>query len=170
MNPNYEVIKQSGITLMEWLNSPCFQEDLRPLPWDGTIFYMPIDVVRNKIDIMEEVFGATVDQIDVSVSAINTFDKDTCFWGAVKFIIYHSDFRNGEKIICGTASFLKSQYTGSWSFSQISEALSISRCFGKQWKQFGRDINKDPDTVKEFNSPSIKSQNNLIKNTLRNAT
>lgn len=158
-----DTIKESGITLIGWLNAPCLPEDLLPLPWDLNISYLPIEKVRLKFSIMEEVFGATVEQVDVSTNAINTFDKDTLIWSCVKFIVYHPDFLNGRKMFVGTASFLKGQYGQGWAYSQIGESLATVRAFSKEYAQFGKDLNKDIDSIKDLKSPKGSKENSVSK-------
>lgn len=155
-------LKESGISFIEWLNTPCLPEDLLPLPWDLNISYLPIENVRIKFSIMEEVFGATVEQIDVSANAINT-EKDTLIWSCVKFIVYHPDFINGRKMFVGTASFLKGQYGQGWAYSQIGESLATVRAFSKEFAQFGKDLNKDIDSIKNLKSPKGSSKDSVSK-------
>ena len=140
-------------TLIEWLNADPLSEDIFPLPWDMNVSYMPIEVVRKKIEVMENQFGATVTQTDVFVSAINTFQKDTCFMATVKFEICHKEFNDGVKYIVGAASFLAGQYSGGWSFAQIAESLATTRAFSKHWKQFGKGLNDKEDSMKNMKAP-----------------
>ena len=168
MNPNYEAIKQSGITFKQWLKSTPLPEEQSPLPWDLTINYLPIHVVRQKFDIMEEVFGAVVEQVDVTAGAINCMDtKDTCFWACVKFIVYHDDFKGGKKTFCGTASFLRGQYQLGWAYTQIAESLATTRAFSKEYEQFGKGLNKEIESIENLKSPKDKKQPDAIKNTIK---
>lgn len=163
----YEDIKQSGITFKQWLKTPPLPEELSPLPWDMNINYLPVDVVRKKFDLMEEVFGAVVEQVDISAGAINCIDtKDTCFWACVKFIVYHEDFRGGQKSFCGTASFLKGQYASGWAFTQIAESLATTRAFSKEFEQFGKGLNKEIESIENLKSPKDKKKPDAIKNTM----
>lgn len=160
-------------TLLEWLNSEPLPEDIMPLPWDLSVSYIPIEVVRRKIEIMETQFGAIVTQTDVNVSAINTQtkEKDTCFMATVKFVIEHEEFK-GSKTIVGAASFLAGQYSGGWAFAQIAEALASTRAFSKQWKQFGKGLNDKEDAVKNMKAPAngtAKETSSNVKDTLKTA-
>lgn len=155
--------------LIEWLNAPCLSEDLLSLPWDSEKLYMPIKTTREKFRIMENQFGAVVEQIDLSVFAINTYLKDTLFTATVKFIVYHEDFKRGQKTFCGTASFYISQYDGGWSFAQIAESIATTRAFSKDFAQFGKGLNEELETLKDLRSPSGKSKSGAVKNSMRNA-
>lgn len=168
MNPNYQSVKDSGITFKQWLKSSPLPEQLTPLPWDMNVNYLPIDEVRKKFDLMEEVFGAVVEQVDVSAGAINCIDtKDTAFWACVKFIVYHDDFKGGQKTFCGTASFLKGQYASGWAFTQIAESLATTRAFSKEFEQFGKGLNKEIESIENLKSPKGKEVKDSIKNTLK---
>lgn len=172
MNPNYEAVQkaitESGLTLKEWLKTPALPEELSPLPLDKTKNYLPIDEVRKKFELMQDVFGAVVEQVDVSAGAINCIDtKDTAFWACVKFIVHHDDFKGGKKIFCGTASFLKGQYASGWAFTQIAESLATTRAFSKEFEQFGKGLNKEIESIENLKSPKGKEVKDPIKNTLK---
>ena len=163
-------IKSSGITLKQWLNAPCLPEDFLPLPWDNNIYYLPVDVARRKFKIMDEAFGATVDQTDVIPGVHNTLDKETIIWASVSFKIYHESFNGGVKVLCGVASFLKGQYSNNgkgWAFMQIAESLATTRAFSKEYAQFGKDINKDFDSIENFKSPKDSSKKDTANNTAK---
>lgn len=152
--------------LIQWLNQSPLPEDFYPLSFSPDVMYMPIEVVRRKFDEMKSVFGATVEQTDVQTNAINTFNKDTLIWSSVKFKVYHKDFLNGVLNLSGTASFYIGQYSGSWSYAQISEALATVRAFSKEFKQFGRDSEKSIEGIGNLKSPTIAKKNDSVKNTM----
>jgi len=156
-------------TLLEWLNSEWLAEDVTPLPWNLSVDYMPIPVVRAKIEFMEQMFGCVVEQTDVQVGAIQTpgKDADVAFWATVKFSLYHSEFPNGVKHICGTASIYAGQYSGTWALAQVCESLATTRAFAKHWKQFGKGLNDKDDPMKDMKAPAKKT-NDKISQTLKN--
>lgn len=159
---------EQNCTLLEWLHSQPLPEDIMPLPWDLSVSYIPIDVVRNKLRIMEEKFGVIITQTDVTTSAINTWDKDICFMATVKFTLKHKDFSGGVKRICGAASFFAGQYKGGWAFSQIAESLATTRAFSKEWEQFGKGLNVREDAVASLSAPKMK-ESTKVKDSVKAA-
>lgn len=157
--------------LLEWLNSPCLPEDLLPLPWDSSKLYMPIEVVRKKHDIMRTEFNAIIEQVDLSFNVVPLLDKnkDTVMWAYTKHIVKHSEFDGGQTIVLGVASILMGGYKG-WSFAQICESLATTRGFSKEWAQFGRDINKDLESLSYFNPIKGKGNSAAVDNSLKKFT
>lgn len=158
---------EQNCTLLEWLHSQPLPEDTMPLPWDLSVSYIPIEVVRAKFEIMRKQFGAIITQTDVTVNAIATYEKDTCFWATVSFTIKHKEFDGGMMMLCGTGSFLAGQYKGGWAFAQIAESLATTRAFSKEWEQFGKGLNTKEDEVKSLTAPSAKKNNFKMDNTLK---
>jgi hypothetical protein len=161
-------------TLLEWLNSDPLAEDIMPLTIVSGIDYIPVPVVRSKMDIMENHFGVEIIQNDLQVSAVSTpagRDADVIFWGTVKFTLKHPEFKGGVKRICGTASFYVGQYSG-WSFAQTAESLAIAKAFSKHFKQFGKGLNDKEDPIKDMKAPGKKKSlqtDASVKSAVKNA-
>lgn len=151
--------QQPACTLLEWLNIPCGDEK-EELSFKKGIFYIDADIVREKMDTMENVFGATIKQLFLKVDAIPTYNKDTCFWAVVKYSIQHPSLPGGIVTIWGTASFFMGQYDGTWALAQVAETLATGKAFSKKWPQFGKDLNKEK-VMKDFKAPAGKLKDKL---------
>lgn len=143
-------------TLLEWLNTPCGNEDKEELSFKKGIFYIDADIVREKMDKMENHFGATIKQLFLKVDAIPTYNKDTCFWAVVKYSVQHPSLPGGIVTLWGTASFFMGQYAGTWALAQVAETLACSKAFSKKWPQFGKDLNKEK-VMADIKAPNGKS-------------
>lgn len=150
------------ISFKEWLYRKYDDSDIMPLPWDLSVSYMPIDSTRKKLDIMRTEFNAVVNCIDITINAINTFEKDTCFFGTVKYSVQHPDFGPEPRIFCGSASFLRAQYPKGWAFAQICESLATTRAFAKEFPQFGQGLNKE-DLLPDMKAPVTPGSDRMNK-------
>lgn len=158
------------IPLLEWLNLDCLEEDLDSLSWKPGIKYHSTDRTREKIEYLKSEYGVVITQTDFQFDCTPTYNKDNLVTGIVKYTLQHKDFPQGFVKIVGMASFFMGQYTGGYSFAQIADSLATVRGFSKEWKQFGKGINKTEDPNKEMKAPSVngvKETSDKVKNTLK---
>lgn len=151
------------ISLSEWLNLKWSPEDISILPWTlsyaNPVEYMPIPVVRQKIEFMRKHFNVRIIQTDLVIGAEVKPGKeaDLFVWATVKYKLQHQYFGTEGYEICGTASLFSGQYNGSWSLAQITESLATTRAFSKEWPQFGKGLNEVEDPMKDMSAPVDKS-------------
>lgn len=149
-------------SLLEWLNASLLDDEKSQFSFKNGIFYLDADLIREKMDIMENHFGAVIQQTSLKVDAIATYNKDTCFWAVVSFDITHELLPGGKVTLWGTASFLMGQYNDTWSYAQIAETLASAKAFSKKWRQFGKDLNKE-NVLEDMKSPNGQSSSKKLE-------
>lgn len=156
---------QQPLTLLQWLDLPCPDEDLDFLSWKSEIKYHSIDRTRAKMEYMKKTYNVIIRQTDFQFSCDPTYLKDNLITGIVKFTLEHKDFPGGAHSIIGMASFLMGQYNGGWSFAQIADSLATVKAFSKEFRHFGKGLNTE-DTMKDMTAPKIQKPDNM-GNTLK---
>lgn len=131
--------------LKQWLQSECAKEDLLELK-DG-VFYMPIGVVKKKIQYMEDTFDVSVLESNFHHFFFNNNQRETIVSGSIEIkIFYKSDiFPFDESLIAqlvGTATFPISFYGENTHYAATLESLCIVNAFGGKYPQFGSALNK----------------------------
>lgn len=129
--------------LKQWLQTPCAESDLLELK-EG-IFYMPVGVVKKKIQYMEDTFGVSVLETNFHHFFFNNNQREAFASGSIGITIMQRD-ELGELIIVaqliGAATFPVSFYGENTHYAATLESLCIVNAFGGKYPQFGSALNK----------------------------
>lgn len=131
------------IELKKWLNTPCSNEDLVELK--DQVFYMPIGVVKRKIQYMEDTFKVSVFETNFHHFLFNQSQKEAIASGSIeiKIVIIGGAFDGCCFVqLVGTATFPISYYGENTHYAATLESLCIVNAFGGKYPQFGSGLNK----------------------------
>ncbi len=119
----------------QWLYTPCEQSELMEL--EKGIYYMPITVVKSKIDFMRNEYGAKINFHGFNHIFHNT-SKQTIASGSIGVTIIHEDINQS---LVGAASFFTDIYMPNYHFAATLKSLSIVNAFSNEYPQFGSLLN-----------------------------
>lgn len=129
--------------LKQWLYTECVKEDLLELK-EG-VYYMPIGVVKKKIQQMEDTFDVSVLESNFHHFFFNNNQREAIASGSIVITITQRD-EEGQLIIIaqlvGAATFPVSFYGENTHYAATLESLCIVNAFGGKYPQFGSALNK----------------------------
>jgi hypothetical protein len=140
--------------LKKWLYTECANEDLLELK-EG-VFYMPIGVVKKKIQYMEDTFGVAVLESNFHHFFFNNNQRESIVSGSIGItlmqrttitrtdnntIVVQTPYELITQLI-GAATFPISFYGENTHYAATLESLCIVNAFGGKYPQFGSALNK----------------------------
>lgn len=131
------------ITLKEWLNIPCLEQDVSGDPQNG--YYLGILKIREKIKFMEDTFNVTVNESNFHHFLFNRMDKEVFSSGSIEIeIIQIIGFFN-QKLV-GAYSFNITDYDNpqdkNEQYAGTTKSLCIGNALGNKYPQFGSLLNR----------------------------
>ncbi len=142
--------------LKEWLYTPCLPSDLLEL--EKNVWYMPIGVVKQKIQYMEDNFGVLYLETGFNHLYFSNGQKEAIASGSISITLMQTihlpvreelhvsknEYPQQQLIaqLIGTATFPLSYYGVNTHYAATLESLCIVNAFGGKYPQFGSALNK----------------------------
>lgn len=142
--------------LKEWLYTPCAVSDLLQLEKD--VAYMPIGIVKQKIQYMEDNFGVLYLENNFNHFLFNQQNKESLASGSIGITMMQGNVVVSQLI--GAATFPLSFYGTNTHYAATLESLCIVNAFGGKYPQFGSGLNK-LDVVAPSKVQILNAVNNI---------